>query len=90
MKTYDILKDFTGSQTGNDGPFQFTAGTQAELSNHLAEVAVKEKWATLAEPKKVEKPAAPVESRETKIEAPEETKPEKPAVKKAALKKGKK
>ncbi len=41
---YEILKDFPGSQ---DGRFteQFTAGTQRELSDYLAVIAVKEGWA---------------------------------------------
>lgn len=68
MKPYHILKDFTGSQTGNDGPFQFTAGTVAELSDSLAEVVMKEGWA---------KPAAKVETaetRETKVIEPKEAK----------------
>lgn len=41
---YDILKDFPGSQ---DGRFteHFMAGTQAELSDYLAEIVVREGWA---------------------------------------------
>lgn len=41
---HEILEDFKGSQ---DGRFttQFYKGDQVELSDELAEVAVKEKWA---------------------------------------------
>lgn len=41
---HDILQDFQGSQ---DGRFteQFKAGTQAELSDYLAEIVVHEGWA---------------------------------------------
>lgn len=40
----DILQDFKGSQ---DGRFteQFRAGTQADLSDYLAAIAVREGWA---------------------------------------------
>lgn len=84
MKLYTVLTTFRGSQTGNDGPFTFTKGEEVRLSDHLAELALKEKWVTPA----LEKPKP--ESRETKIDTPEETKPEKPAAKKTAAKKGKK
>jgi hypothetical protein len=41
---YDILRDFSGSQ---DGRFteRFSKGTQADLSDSLAEVAVRNGWA---------------------------------------------
>lgn len=41
---YEILKDFLGSP---DGRFavQYFAGTNSELTDSLAEVAVKEGWA---------------------------------------------
>jgi hypothetical protein len=42
---YDILKDFKGSQDGRFAE-QFTAGTQDELSDYLAEIVVREGWAT--------------------------------------------
>lgn len=41
---YDILKDFAGSQDGRFAE-QFTAGTQAELSDYLAGIVVPEGWA---------------------------------------------
>lgn len=41
---YDILKDFKGSQDGRFAE-QFTAGTQAELSDYLADIVVREGWA---------------------------------------------
>lgn len=47
MKPYRILKTFKGSQTGNDGPFHFEAGTTAMLSDHLAEVVLKAGWVEL-------------------------------------------
>lgn len=46
---HDILKDFKGSQDGRFAT-QFKAGTQAELSDSLAAVAVKEGWARRAKP----------------------------------------
>lgn len=67
MKPHSITKTFQGSQTGTDGPFTFEAGSVADLSDSLAEIAVKEGWA---------KPAK-VEDRETKVVEPEETKPAK-------------
>jgi len=44
---YDIVKDFKGSQ---DGRFtqDFKAGTQAELSDYLAAIVVREGWARLS------------------------------------------
>lgn len=58
MARYDILKDFPGSQ---DGRFceQFHAGTQAELSDYLADIAVREGWARLA----VEKPGPVIDNK---------------------------
>lgn len=47
MKLYDILKDFPGSQDGTTTE-QFKAGTQAELSDYLAEIVVREGWARLS------------------------------------------
>lgn len=41
---HDILKDFPGSQDGTRTE-QFKAGTQAELSDYLAEIVVREGWA---------------------------------------------
>lgn len=41
---HDILKDFKGSQDGRFSE-QFTAGTQAELSDYLADIVVREGWA---------------------------------------------
>ena len=41
---YEILKDFSGSQDGRMTE-QFSKGTLRELSDDLAAVAVKEKWA---------------------------------------------
>ena len=65
MKLHDILKDFPGSQDGTKTE-QFTAGTQAMLSDYLAEIVVREGWARLAQPKVEEQkvvepqqPAAP-------------------------------
>lgn len=60
MKPHRILKDFKGSQTGNDGPFAFVKGNVADLSDSLAAVAVKEGWAEPAEPKAAPVPAAKV------------------------------
>lgn len=69
MKAHRILKDFNGSQTGND--FRaFKAGEVADLSDDLARIAVGEGWAELA----TQKPNTAVE-RETKVTGPEETKP---------------
>lgn len=45
---YEILKDFPGSQDGRITE-QFTAGTQAELSDYLAAIVVREGWARLAQ-----------------------------------------
>jgi hypothetical protein len=44
MKLYRILSTFNGSQAGAHVE-TFTAGTEAELSESLAEVAVSEGWA---------------------------------------------
>ncbi|HNT63670.1 MAG TPA: hypothetical protein PKH90_12540 [Candidatus Desulfobacillus denitrificans] len=44
MKRYEILQDFKGSQTGGVTE-QFTAGTEAELSDYLAGIVVPEGWA---------------------------------------------
>lgn len=43
---YDILKDFPGSQDGRFSE-QFTAGTQRDLSDYLAAIAVPNGWARL-------------------------------------------
>lgn len=51
---HDILKDFKGSQDGRYTE-QFKAGTQAELSDYLAAIAVKERWARPVKPAKTEK-----------------------------------
>lgn len=89
MKPYRILRDFAGSQTGNDGPFYFRKDEIANLSDHLAEVVLKEGWVepfrpdTITggpHPKLVPDPGAPnvlvtTENRETKVTGPEETKP---------------
>ena len=40
---HDILKDFPGSQDGRHTE-HFKAGTQADLSDSLAAVAVREGW----------------------------------------------
>jgi hypothetical protein len=94
MKLYDILKDFNGSQTGHD--FQaFKAGTTANLSDSLAAIAVKEGWVKpiavggivpMAKPVLVgETPSeqtVPADDRETKVTAPEESKPARPFHKK--------
>lgn len=41
---YEIIKDFSGSQ---DGRFteKFKAGTEADLSDYLADIVVREGWA---------------------------------------------
>lgn len=44
---YEILKDFKGSQDGRYAE-QFTAGTEAELSDYLAAIVVPDGWARLA------------------------------------------
>ncbi len=49
MKLYDILEDFKGSQDGTRAE-NFEAGTQRELSDHLAPHVVPQGWARLAEP----------------------------------------
>jgi len=46
---YDILIDFPGSQDGSVTE-QFVAGTQRELSDYLAPLAVSAGWARLVEP----------------------------------------
>jgi hypothetical protein len=51
---YDILKDFPGSQDGRFAE-QFTAGTQRELSDYLAAIAVPNGWARAVDaPVKIE------------------------------------
>lgn len=77
-KPYKVLKDFAGSQTGNDGPHRFLAGTAAGLTDHLAEVALKEGYVEPADGTEPARPSAPAEGRETKVTGPEETKPAKP------------
>lgn len=75
MKPYKILNDFTGSQTGTDGPHYFKAGTVAELSNSLAETVLKEGWAEPHVPEKQEAAPARADQRDTKVTGPDETKP---------------
>jgi hypothetical protein len=41
---YEILKGFKGSQDGRFAE-DFKAGSQAELSDYLAEIVVREGWA---------------------------------------------
>ncbi len=41
---YEILKDFPGSQDGRTTE-QFSAGTEVELSDYLANIVVREGWA---------------------------------------------
>ncbi|MBP3958347.1 hypothetical protein J8F10_24120 [Gemmata sp. G18] len=81
MKNYRILKSFKGSQTGHDC-HEFEAGTEARLSDSLAEVVVKEGWAELIAPVPEPEPeieaVVDAEARETKVIKPEETKPVKP------------
>lgn len=50
---YEVIKDFKGSP---DGRFavQYKAGEIVELSDSLAEVALKEKWVKPVKPKKAE------------------------------------
>lgn len=71
MKTYTILKTFHGSQDGLHTE-AFIEGTTAVLSDDLARIVVAEGWAEPAA-------EAPSDDRETKVEAPAETKPAKPA-----------
>lgn len=90
MKPYRILKDFAGNQTGNGQTEYFKAGTVRDLTDHLAEVVLKEKW---VEPVAAQVPAPPqdpvievegilhAEARETKVVEPEETKTTKPLAK---------
>lgn len=65
MKTYTILKSFPGSQDGLHTE-EFVAGTTVPLSDSLAAIALAEGWVELI---------AEEETRETKVEAPAETKP---------------
>lgn len=65
MKTYTILKSFHGSQDGLHTE-EFAAGTTTLLSDSLAAIALAEGWVELI---------AEEETRETKVEAPAETKP---------------
>ena len=81
MKTYRILKTFLGNQNGFGETEKFSEGTEAALSDGLAAVAVSEGWA--------EPVSHSAQSRETKVIAPEETKPDAPEEPKVA-KKGKK
>ncbi len=71
MKPHRILRTFSGSQHGNDGPHHFAAGTEAHLSDDLARIALGQGW---VEP--VEGHAAKAEDRDTKVIDPEETKPD--------------
>lgn len=48
MKLYDILQDFKGSQDGTQAE-NFEAGTQRELTDHLAPHVVPQGWARLAD-----------------------------------------
>lgn len=52
---YEILQDFPGSQ---DGRFteQFKAGTEAELSDYLANIVVAAGWARLVQSVEPESP----------------------------------
>lgn len=96
MKAHLILKDFHGSQTGHDFN-AFKAGETAPLSASLAAIAVSEGWAKPVEEAAKEIAKAPkeladavldvveeahAEDRETKVEAPTETKVEEPKSKK--------
>lgn len=73
MKSYKILKSFPGNQTGYGETVTFLEGHTVPLSDSLAEVALKEGWVELADA-----PATDAAGRETKVTAPEETKPAKP------------
>ena len=53
---HDILKDFKGSQTGSVTD-DFHAGTQADLSESLAAIAVRENWARPAKDTVIENKA---------------------------------
>lgn len=65
MNKYDVLKDFKGSP---DGRFavDYKAGETVELTDSLAEVALKEKWVRLSKSAKEEAKA------KAKAEADEE------------------
>lgn len=87
MKPYIVLQAFKGSQTGNDGPFHFEPGEPVMLSDHLAEVALKEGYVKPAEEAIAMVPTVVAdmpESREMKVTGPEETKPKKAGKTKAA------
>jgi hypothetical protein len=60
MKPYRILKTFKGSQTGLDGPYLFTEGTVAELSDHLAQVMLRAGYVKPAVSKEVARQIAEV------------------------------
>jgi hypothetical protein len=72
MKPHRILKTFDGNQTGTGPNERFVEGTVADLSDHLAEVAVK---GGLAEPVTGEAGQKQPDGRETKVAGPQETKP---------------
>ena len=44
MKPYRILRTFAGNQTGNGETEHFMEGTVRNLTDHLAEVVLKEGW----------------------------------------------
>ena len=65
MKEYNILKDFKGSQNHHDH-HQFKAGTVAELSDSLAEVALKAGFACeIEQPTESDEPEEATDSDES-------------------------
>lgn len=84
MKTYHILKSFKGSQTGTDSQ-EFVAGTTVPVSDHLATAIAGTGWIEAATNETPDVPA--VGARETKVEAPAETKVEQAAEEKKPGKK---
>lgn len=90
MKPYRIKKAFSGNQTGYGDTEHFVEGTIAQITDTLAEIALKEGWIEIAsiEPRKLsdgemlEEVEAPAGEYATKVIEPEETKPGKPVAKK--------
>lgn len=102
MKPHRILKGFTGSHTGNDGPHTFVAGTTAELSADLARIAIGEGWAKPVIPEQAkpatqklatateEPPVDPEVAEDDPTEAADEDEPEEKALEAAPANKMKK
>jgi hypothetical protein len=68
MKNYKILKSFHGNQTGFGETVAFVEGETSQISDALAEVALKEGWIELAD-------APAVTGMQTKVTNPTDTKP---------------